>query len=248
MPWIKISSTEGEVEKQTTLQVSVDWTKAPGGTDSGIVKITGAGQSVPVKVKANNTAKLSREGLRGFVEGEGFVSIEAEHYTGKTEAGADRWINVEDYGNTLSGMRATSPFDAPAATPGKASPCLEYKMFLFDTGKVDVEGIFGSSLNFMPDLGLRYAVSFDDASPEIVTLVPAKYVAGYGRDWEESVADNVRHSHTSLTVDKPGYHTLKIWMVDPGVVLEKIVVNCGGVKPSYLGPPESFHREVASNK
>jgi hypothetical protein len=29
-------------------------------------------------------------------------------------------------------------------------------------------------------------------------------------------------------------------MVAPGIVREKIVINMGGVKPSYLGPPESF--------
>ena len=59
-------------------------------------------------------------------------------------------------------------------------------------------------------------------------------------DWEKTVGDNARHSQTTHTITKPGYHTLKIWMVDSGVVLEKVVVNRGGVRPSYLGPPETF--------
>jgi hypothetical protein len=33
---------------------------------------------------------------------------------------------------------------------------------------------------------------------------------------------------------------IKFWMVDPGVVLERIVVDMGGVHLSYLGPPESL--------
>jgi hypothetical protein len=39
--------------------------------------------------------------------------------------------------------------------------------------------------------------------------------------------------------DAAGPHTLKIYGVDPGVVLEKIVIDTGGLRPSYLGSPET---------
>ncbi|MGB7760353.1 MAG: hypothetical protein WBL61_11020, partial [Bryobacteraceae bacterium] len=61
-------------------------------------------------------------------------------------------------------------------------------------------------------------------------------------DWETSVKDSVRKVRSTHILVLPGVHTLKFWMVDPGIVLEKLLVDLGGVKPSYLGPPESFHR------
>lgn len=248
-PWIEISSPMGEVDKQTQIWVRLDWSKMLKGTDTGTVSIMGTAREIPVKVVVFNHEEPSRDRLQGFVEGDGFVSIEAEHYTKLSNADTNQWIRVKDYGNTLSGMRTISTLSAPSATPGKDSPCLEYGMSLFDSGKVDVEGIFGASLNFMPGRGVRYAVSFDDEPPQVVTLVPENYRAQNGNaDWEKSVEDNVRCSHTTHMIAKPGYHTLKIWMVDPGVVLEKIVVNLGGVKPSYLGPPESFHKDVKNEK
>ena len=200
-------------------------------------------------VNAFKPEDINRETVRGFIEGEGYVSIESEHFTKNTEDGLSRWIKIEDYGHTLSAMRATAPADVLPAIPGKNSPCLEYRMYLFSTANIEVEAIFSPTLNFMPGRGLQYAISFDDNTPQIVTLVPEKFSAQNGnRDWEKTVMDNARFSVTNHTIDKPGYHTMKIWMIDPGPVLQKIVVNTGGVKPSYLRPPESFFRFNDSKK
>ena len=270
-PYVKISAEDGEVTGQRRVHVTVDWKKAPEGTHTVPIEITQSGtrNSVIVYAKVSDPSYPKRNDVKGFVEGDGFVSIEAAHYTALTGQGKNRWINVQDYGRTLSGMRATSPVDYPAAVPGKNAPCLEYRMYLFDSGKVNVEGIFGPSLNFNPAHGLKYAIAFDNQPPKIVTVVPKNYNSwGFNFNWALSVMDNARYSDTSLKLAKPGYHTLKIWMVNPGLVLEKIVVKCGpqphpkpkpanGKRPfmrfvnmrkSYLGPPESFHRDVMNER
>ncbi len=240
-PWIVLSAVQGFVGKDQRLWVSVDWSKAPAGATVGSVKISGAGTEVEIKAEAYNPTEVTRETLQGFVEGNGYVSIEPEHYSKGTEAGEKRWTRIEDYGRTLSGMRAETPVDSPSATPGKDSPCLEYRMYLFNEGAAEVTAITAPTLNFVPDRGVRYAVSFDDEAPQIVTLVPQGYQARNGNPgWEKSVADNAHYGRSKHIIAQPGYHTLKVWMIDPAVVLQKLLVDLGGLKPSYLGPPESF--------
>ena len=75
------------------------------------------------------------------------------------------------------------------------------------------------------------------------TRVPQPKFEGFHTNpvWSESVKNSCQKVKSMHTIKAPGYHTLKIWMVDPAVVVETIVVNTGGVKPSCLGPPESFH-------
>ena len=249
-PWILLHSegdsgmTASEVRKDQRLWVDVDWKTAPTGTTHGWVKIVSGTNSVSVSVPVFDPPLPSRDTLKGFVEAEGYVSIEAGHYTGKVDAKPARWEEIHGLGNTLSAM-TIFPVTAPSVTPPAGSPCLEYKMYLLDSGKVQVTAILSPTLNFVAGRGLRFAVSFDDQPPRILTAVPADFSVGGGdgnRDWEHTVSDNVRKVKANLELPDAGEHTLKVWMVDPGVVLQKIVVDCGGVKPSYLGPPESFRR------
>ena len=58
--------------------------------------------------------------------------------------------------------------------------------------------------------------------------------------------NNIRMTKSLHKVERTGYHRLRIKMVDPGVVLQRIVLDMGGVKPSYLGPPESYFKKEGS--
>jgi hypothetical protein len=240
-PWIVSSVQSATVAKDLRVDVTIDWDKAPKGTARGSVEVSTGSLTGVMDVIVRNPADLTRDTVNGFVEGAGYVSIEPEHFTKNNAAGSRSWIRIEDYGRTLSGMRAEAPVDAPAATPGTDAPSLEYRMYLFTPGKATVTSILAPTLNFVPGRGLRMAVSLDDETPTMVDVVPAVYNAA-GRDWEESVKNNARTVTTTHEVAAAGYHTLKIWMVDPAVVVQKLVVTTGGatLPKTYLGPPESY--------
>jgi hypothetical protein len=239
--WIIIKKTNGIFGFDYRLWVTLDWDKVPTGQSKGTVKITGTGKEVPVTINAFKPESPAKESLTGFVEGEGYVSIEAEHFTKLTQEGESRWIRIENYGHTLSAMRSTARVDAAPLIPGKNSPCIEYKIYFFSAGKFDVTSIVAPTLNYLGVRGLQYAISFDNEAPKVINLVPEDYRARNGNsDWEKTVSDNARFSFSTHTINSTGYHTLKIFMIDPGVVLQKIIINTGGLKPSYLGPPESY--------
>ena len=99
------------------------------------------------------------------------------------------------------------------------------------------------TLNFVPGRGLRFAVSIDDGPRTVVDALEHNT----DKDWEEAVSDGVKKVSVPISIAGSGYHTLKIWTVDPGVVVERILLSHGPLRPSYLGPPESFHAQTYSH-
>src|SRR5207237_5967479 len=140
--------------------------------------------------------------LTCFIEGNGDVSVEAEHFTMMINAPPVSWLRIPDLGRTLSGM-ATEPVDAPSRLPDSSSPRLDYGVFIFDSGRVDVRAYIAPSLDVTASpTGLRYAVSFDDDAPQIVNVVADSST----RAWEQSVAYNIRISSARHRLQAAGKH------------------------------------------
>ncbi|MFD8496721.1 glycosyl hydrolase 115 family protein [Amycolatopsis sp. NPDC059657] len=235
VPWLKISQPSGSVGKQVRAAITVDWPQAPPGTTKVPITVTGAGRTVTVEAVVSKPGGAS---LSGFVEGNGYVSMEAEHYTSASSGSGVSWQRVAGIGRTGSGMTPNPPTAAAQAIG--AGPRLEYRMNLAAAGPVTVWAYLSPRNNVLPGSGVRYAISIDDQAPKVVNTTAGVDDTAMNALWGMNTADAANRTSTTFTVPSPGVHTLKVWMVDPTVVVQKLVVDTGGLAASYLGPPESY--------
>jgi hypothetical protein len=191
--------------------------------------------------EARTAESMIPKGSKGniFFEKNGYVSLEAEHFTRSITGNGIRWVVIPDIGRTASGL-TTFPVTANKQVVTKNSPHTEYDFYCYDTtNSVSVNAYFSPTLNFHNEAsGFQYAVSIDDEDPQIVTINTYSD-ANVWRGW---TANNIIIKKTGHRLLTPGRHTLKYWMVHPCVIVQKLVVDLGGVKPSYLGPPETIKK------
>jgi hypothetical protein len=230
VPYVIIKPASGKVNEQERIWISIDWDKAPHKTVYVPVTISGSGRKVTVELTINNKTNV-KDGT--FHETNGYIAMEAQHYHKVINSAQASWKVIPGYGRTLSGVTPW-PVTANKLQPEGNSPHLEYRINLSDTGSVSLETYVSPTLDFKNQQGLLYAISMDNEEPQQVNIS----TAADSKAWGEAVSDNIRKLITRHHITQSGIHTVKYWMVDPGVVLQKIVVNTGGLKPSYLGPPE----------
>ncbi len=166
-----------------------------------------------------------------FKETNGYISIEAEHFT-RCDNGTDAsWTVIPELGHTLSAV-TTLP-----ATVSPEDMTLEYDVVIDTKGFARVTLRFSPTLNFNGS-GLRYAISFDSEDEQVVNI-NGHYNGELGQ-WQEEHRIDCQTIHN---IRKAGRHTLKIRPLDPGIVLQKIMINMGGQRKSYLGAPETCYTE-----
>ncbi|PBJ15935.1 glycosyl hydrolase 115 family protein [Flavobacterium sp. ACN6] len=166
-----------------------------------------------------------------FKEKDGYVAIDAEHFSKMNNSKNTHWEIIPNFGKTLSGI-TTFPQNSYLGTEDNAF--VEYEINFASTGEFTVELLLAPTLNFNSNKGLRYEISFDGEKPQLVNF-NGHYKGELGK-WQ---AEHIIHSATKHKILKSGKHTLRFRVLDPGIVLQKILIDTGGLKPSYLGAPES---------
>ncbi len=177
-----------------------------------------------------------------FFEQNEYVSLEANHFTKAINANDAVWKILPDHGRTGDAV-TTFPVTAPEQKISSNSPHLEYEFYTYSKDSFDVHCYFSPTLNFHnTENGLQYAISIDDEASQIISI-NKEFKTGVDGIMYKWVAENIIIKTTKHKIDKPGRHTLKYWFVNSGVVLQKLVLDFGGLKPSYLGPEETLYKK-----
>lgn len=233
-----LASTGGPSQLRSIIQV--DWSAVPVGISSAELTVKAGSQSTVVVVPIQKLNDLPT-GFEGHVESGGAVSIEASHYRTVDNGGeAVRYVKIPDYGRTLAGVKLW-----PVTVEGQstaAGPSLEYPFFSFSKpSNAKLTVYLSSSENANLERPNRFAFSTDGKTPVTVQPTPVAADAGQEpRGWENAVTRNTWMRDSNLGALSSGNHTLRVWLLEPTMVLTKLVVDLGGVKKSKLGPPESM--------
>lgn len=187
-------------------------------------------------------------------------SIPAYKYTNKVDGKNARWIFLPDLGRGKGCMGIDNV--TAESNLSEDGPAMEYEADM--TGDCIAIGILPTQ-DVHPERGLRIGVQIDDKPMQIIdarqgfndifqeytkknlaiskvlkplpspnNLLLSGWMNGKKLPRRDEVFDNIRWLSVSFDTT-PGKHTLRIIMIDPEVVVEKIVVNPDNNHYSYFG-------------
>lgn len=189
------------------------------------------------------------------------TAIMAHDYTRRTATDDARWVFLPGLGRGKGNM-GIEPVTAKSRPLGNGAT-LEYDINFSQSGKQKLAlGILPTN-DINPARGLRIGVRVDDgemqtidarqgyvdtfneytkeniARSKVLKPLPRPasdiYLSGTRQRMRSEVFDNLRWLSIDLDIPTEGNHTVKVVMIDPEIVVEKLIVNPDNEHPSYHG-------------
>ena len=250
--YLTVSKMKGKAAsfERTRLTVMLDRDSLPKGKNCAKVKVVSADGFVEIRVPICTEKEL----LSGISKKEAavpktfflcgdvmnYISIEAAHYSAKTEGKKGGFAPIPDYNRGLAAMKAY-PQDVVFSKKGEA-PELSYRVVVPEEGKYTLILMTNPSNPPTHDNEIFFGVAANDGKMKKINMIREGFAVGDGNDiWMQGVLDNVRITEVLVEL-KAGLNTISISAVSPNFVVTKLVLFKQGELPmaSYLGPKETF--------
>jgi len=171
--------------------------------------------------------------------------MDANNYTKAINRNGVIWTEIPGLSRTGSGI-TTMPVNKSFSTNEKPLPELEYHFYLLNNPHNDSVTVYlhVAPTHNISGNGLFYAIAIDDEQPQIIDI----HKDNITQDWEypnwfnEAVGKYSIEINSKHRIIEKGNHVLRLYMMSSGVVFQKLIIDNGGLKASYLGPPESNYK------
>ena len=162
-----------------------------------------------------------------FKEWNGIVSIFAAHYSSIKNANNKNWTISDGLGYTGNVMIANQINLENMVS--KDSAILSYDFLTTSTSSPTVHVYTVPTHPLNNNFGLKYAIRIDNSEWQIQDFT----TQGRSKTWKENVLSNQAEQKIVFKQLNPGKHQIEILAIDPGVMIDRLLIDLGGLKPAY---------------
>lgn len=240
-PWISFSSVEGVVFKSVKIKMYIDRTQFDGEAEGMVIIENKDKAKAKIIVKAYKPT--SNDIQNAFWEKDGYVSIDAEHYTSIHSVSDGGFEVLSPYGRCKSAIRV---YPVTADFYGKDDyPYTEYNVVSKEGGEYIIAFYMSPSTPVTFESYQYFGYSINEELMTVVNSVDNENIPFFlSPQWEKEAINNIKIVECKGCLRR-GLNTIRFYGISPQILLEKIVLSRKNIQipQSYLGPNESyFHR------
>ena len=237
--WMEFDRETGEVLDAERVVLTIRKDRFDGSVSGTFaVEQHGAGTAV-IRVEAENRS-WDELPENTFVESDGCVCMEADHFAYKTDVPEGGFGILKPYGRTGTAIKAyPNTTDYMERTE---RPSVTYRFWAREAGDYELTLYLSATTPVVYERRQFVGVQMnDDELQQVNTVREVDKQFFLSRQWEQEAIEQIKK--VSMTCHcREGLNELHYYAMSPAVLLERVVLHRAGeeLPESYLGPTESY--------
>lgn len=243
--WIVLSDTSGETNTEQRVAVTVDWSKITG-KQTGTISVYNAdengvktGSSVAVFTVEADGSDIEYGDNKGYIEADGYVSIEAEHYSDMITGNDGSYFGLIKSNGMMSDTMKALDDTAYHTTDWDNTARLVYRVYFENAGTYQLKLRRPPVLNEGSENGVNrsmdIAVGTNGNTPSVLKGTRSTGGINWG-----NILNMCEILTCNITVNQ-GWNDIIVYRSDASFVFDNMYIETikGAAPDSVFGPPES---------